>query len=339
MFQTVLLGLAASPCLRVVDWRRRFVAGPHLSGRVRDQQPYGRYRGSQAAAGVRGPHSGQPIVWMEAEAPWGLAADFAAQSSSGWRRRASVLRLISRAGMGFSDPAPSPAAARPSPRTWTSADQGLARAPVRFILMALLHGQARQCGCSPGPQSDGEVAGLVTAGGPTPEMTNDPRAERFLQPGAWHRPLLPPHMRRQPRPRSRSPTATATASACRPQGQGREAPHAFVSGRHAAPTSADEVLAWRGLGSGRRQVQGSTDRSGPWPWSPLAATPRAHDQPETSPAAPPSARLAGRLLRERRRRRARRPAGPSPQRRRHPRRRRHVSCGSAAEPPLHVPAN
>lgn len=181
-----------------------------------------------------GPASDKPVVWMEAGA-WGLAADFAA-IQQGLAARGVRSCAYDRAGMGFSDPGP-------SPRDSTAIAADLAslmkasgeRGP--FILMAhSMGGQHVRLFAGQHPQL---VAGLVLLDGTTPEMLSNPRADAFLA-----------GVRNVARATAAAGSIGLTRAAyywgdrigLPPQGSA-EKRHAFVSGRHAR-TSADEVLAW-----------------------------------------------------------------------------------------------
>ncbi|UTP37803.1 alpha/beta hydrolase [Phenylobacterium sp. LH3H17] len=182
----------------------------------------------------KGPKSALPVVWMEAGA-WGLAADFAAVQQ---KLAARGLRSCAydRAGLGFSDPGPKP---RDSAAIVADLEKLVAASGERgpFILMG--HSMGGQHVRLFAGRNRDKVAGLVLLEATTPEMTSDPRAERFLS---------------RVRTVGRITAVAGSLGMIRiaygfgdriglpPQGAA-EKKHAFVSGRHTR-TAADEVLAW-----------------------------------------------------------------------------------------------
>lgn len=181
-----------------------------------------------------GPKSGAPVIWMEAGA-WGLAADFAAVQQ---KLTAQGLRSCAydRAGMGFSDPGPKP---RDSAAIVADLEKLIAASGETgpFILMA--HSMGGQHARLFAGRNPGKVAGLVLLEATTPEMTSDPRAERFLK-------RVRLVARASAVAGSLGLTRVAYGRGDRiglpPQGSA-EKKHAFVSGRHAR-TAAAEVLTW-----------------------------------------------------------------------------------------------
>lgn len=182
----------------------------------------------------KGPKSALPVVWMEAGA-WGLAADFAAvQQKLATRGLRSC--AYDRAGLGFSDPGPKP---RDSAAIAADLEKLVAASGERgrFILMGhSMGGQHVRLFAGRNPD---KVAGLVLLEATTPEMTSDPRAERFLS---------------RVRTVGRITAVAGSLGMIRiaygfgdriglpPQGSA-EKKQAFVSGQHTR-TAADEVLAW-----------------------------------------------------------------------------------------------
>ncbi len=182
----------------------------------------------------KGPKSALPVVWMEAGA-WGLAADFAAVQQK-LAARGVRSCAYDRAGLGFSDPGPSP---RDSAAITDDLEKLVAASGERgpFVLMGhSMGGQHVRLFAGRNPD---KVAGLVLLEATTPEMTSDPRAERFLS---------------RVRTVGRVTAVAGSLGLIRvaygfgdriglpPQGSA-EKKHAFVSGRHTR-TAGDEVLAW-----------------------------------------------------------------------------------------------
>lgn len=182
----------------------------------------------------QGPRTELPTVWMEAGA-WGLAADFAAVqlklAEKGIRSCA-----YDRAGMGFSDVGPKP---RDSAAIASDMQKLILASRERgpFILMA--HSMGGQHVRLFAGQNPSEVAGLVLLEATTPEMINDPQAEKFLS---------------RVRATARTTAVVETLGLLKvayyygdriglpPQGKA-EKRHAFVSGQHAR-TASDEVVVW-----------------------------------------------------------------------------------------------
>lgn len=230
MIKTVLLGLVALLAL----WVGAGLALVALSGPF---EPGGRYvdiGGRKLRLVCAGPKSDQPVIWMEAGA-WGLAADFAAVQE---RLAAKGLRSCAydRAGMGFSDPGP-------TPRDSAAITDDLAKLIAAsgetgpFIFMA--HSMAGQHIRLYAGQHPGQVAGLVLLEATTPEMAESPGAQKFLD-------RVQMVARATAAAGSLGLTKIAYYKGDRiglpPQGRA-EKRHAFVSGRHAR-TAADEVLVW-----------------------------------------------------------------------------------------------
>ncbi|WP_309646049.1 alpha/beta hydrolase [Phenylobacterium sp.] len=182
----------------------------------------------------KGPKSDKPVIWMEAGA-WGLAADFSAIQQ---KLAARGLRSCAydRAGMGFSDPGPNP---RDSAAIVGDLEKLIAASGETgpFILMG--HSMGGQHVRLFAGQNRDKVAGLVLLEATTPEMTSDPRAERFLS---------------RVRTVGRASAVAGSLGLTRiayglgdriglpPQGSA-EKKRAFVSGRHAR-TAAAEVVVW-----------------------------------------------------------------------------------------------
>jgi pimeloyl-ACP methyl ester carboxylesterase len=195
---------------------------------------------------------------MEAGA-WGLAADFAAVQL---RLTERGLRSCAydRAGMGFSDPGPKP---RDSAAIVADLEKLIAASGEQgpFILMA--HSMAGQHVRLFAARNPDKVAGLVLLEAVTPEMGDDPRAERFLG---------------RVRMVARTAAVAGTLGLTRvihgmgdriglpPQGSA-EKKHAYVSGRHAR-TSADEVMAWR---AGAAQAKAAAPYDPNWPVAVITA--------------------------------------------------------------------
>ena len=182
----------------------------------------------------KGPKSAYPTVWMEAGA-WGLAADFAAIQQ---KLTARGLRSCAydRAGLGFSDPGPTP---RDSAAIVSDLEKLIAASGEAgpFILMGhSMGGQHVRLFAGRNPD---KVVGLVLLEATTPEMTSHPRAERFLS---------------RVRTVGRIGAVAGSLGLTRiaygfgdriglPAQGSAEKKRAFVSGRHAR-TAAAEVLAW-----------------------------------------------------------------------------------------------
>lgn len=224
-------------------------------------QPAGRFvdiGGRKLRLVCEGPKTEAPTIWMEAGA-WGFAADFAAVQQ---RLTERGLRSCAydRAGMGFSDPGPKP---RDSAAIVADLEKLIAASgePGPFILMA--HSMAGQHVRLFAGRNPDKVAGLVLLEAVTPEMSADPRAERFLG-----------------RVRLVARTAAVSASlgltrviyhmgdriGLPPQGS-TEKKRAYVSGRHAR-TSADEVIAWP---AGAAQAMAAPPYDPDWPVAVITA--------------------------------------------------------------------
>lgn len=224
-------------------------------------QPSGRFvdiGGRKLRLVCEGPKAAQPTIWMEAGA-WGLAADFAAVQL---RLTERGLRSCAydRAGMGFSDPGPKP---RDSAAIVSDLEKLIAASgePGPFILMA--HSMAGQHVRLFAGRNPDKVAGLVLLEAATPEMGDDPRAQRFLG---------------RVRMIARGAAVAGSLGLTRivynmgdriglpPQGS-VEKKRAYVSGRHAR-TSADEVLAWS---AGATQALASPPFDPRWPVAVITA--------------------------------------------------------------------
>lgn len=181
-----------------------------------------------------GPKSALPVIWTEAGA-WGLAADLAAI-----QQKLTVKGLRScaydRAGMGFSDPGPEP---RDSAAIVADLEKLVVASGERgpFILMA--HSMGGQHARLFAGRNPDKVAGLVLLEATTPEMTSDPRAERFLS-----------RVRTVARVSAVAGSLGLTRIAYGfgdriglPAQGSAEKRRAFVSGRHARTASA-EVQVW-----------------------------------------------------------------------------------------------
>ncbi|HEY9236607.1 MULTISPECIES: alpha/beta hydrolase [Phenylobacterium] len=230
MLKTILLCLGALLALWIgVGLVIVALAGPF--------EPSGRFvdiGGRKLRLVCQGPKSDKPVIWMEAGA-WGLAADFAAIQQ---RLTERGLRSCAydRAGMGFSDPGPKP---RDSSAIVSDLAKLIAASgePGPFIFMA--HSMAGQHVRLYAGSHPDQVAGLVLLEATTPEMMQNPQAEKFLH-GV------------QTLARASAVAGTLGLSKIAyywgehiglpPQGQA-EKRHAFVSGRHAR-TAADEVMVW-----------------------------------------------------------------------------------------------
>jgi pimeloyl-ACP methyl ester carboxylesterase len=202
-------------------------------------QPSGRYvdiGGRKLRLVCAGPpKSDKPTIWMEAGA-WGLAADFAAVQQK-LAERGLRSCAYDRAGMGFSDPGPKP---RDSAHIVADLEKLIAASgePGPFILMA--HSMAGQHVRLFAGRNPGKVAGLVLIEAVTPEMTQNPEAERFL---GRVRMVARASAVANTLGLSRIAYSKGDRIGLPPQGSA-EKKHAFVSGRHAR-TAADEVMVWR----------------------------------------------------------------------------------------------
>lgn len=181
------------------------------------------------------PKSDNPTIWMEAGA-WGLAADFAAvqQKLTGKGLRSCA---YDRAGMGFSDPGPRP---RDSQHIVEDLEKLIAASGEQgpFILMAhSMAGQHMRLFATRNPE---KVAGLVLIEAVTPEMTQNPQAERFL---GRVRMVARASAVANTLGLSRAVYSKGDKIGLPPQGSA-EKKHAFVSGRHARNAAA-EVVVWR----------------------------------------------------------------------------------------------
>ncbi|MFN3514543.1 MAG: alpha/beta hydrolase [Phenylobacterium sp.] len=224
-------------------------------------EPAGRFvdiGGRKLRLVCEGPKTDAPTIWMEAGA-WGLAADFAALQQ---RLAERGLRSCAydRAGMGFSDPGPSP---RDSAAIVSDLEALIAASgePGPFILMP--HSMGGQHARLFAARNPDKVAGLVLLEATTPEMGEDPRAERFLSGVQFV---------------ARAAAVSASVGFTRvlygfgdriglpPQGS-KEKKRAYVSGRHAR-TSADEVLHWR-QGAAQAITAGGYDPD--WPVAVITA--------------------------------------------------------------------
>jgi pimeloyl-ACP methyl ester carboxylesterase len=179
-------------------------------------------------------NSREPTVWMEAGA-WGLAADFAAvQQRLALRGVRSC--AYDRAGMGFSDPGP-------TPRDSAAIAEDLAKLMAAsgeqgpFILMA--HSMAGLHVRVFAGRHPEQVAGLVLLEAATPEMSSNPQAAQFLK---------------RFRLVARAGAIAGTLGLTKlfysqgdriglPAQGSLEKKHAFVSGRHAR-TAAAELMLW-----------------------------------------------------------------------------------------------
>ena len=176
-----------------------------------------------------------PTIWMEAGA-WGLAADFAALQQ---RLAERGLRSCAydRAGMGFSDPGPSP---RDSEAIVADLEKLMAASGEKGPFILMPHSMAGlHVRLFAGRHPD-QVAGLVLLEAATPEMSRNPQAARFLK---------------RFRLIARGAAVAGSLGLTRvfygagdsiglpPQGSA-EKRHAFVSGRHAR-VAAQELLLWR----------------------------------------------------------------------------------------------
>lgn len=230
MLKTILLSLAAL----LVLW---IGAGLVLVALAGPFEPSGRFidiGGRKLRLVCHGPQSDKPVIWMEAGA-WGLAADFSAIQQ---RLAEKGLRSCAydRAGMGFSDPGPTP---RDSDAIATDLQKLIAASgePGPYIFMA--HSMAGQHVRLYAGRHPDQVAGLVLLEATTPEMIESPQAMKFLS-------------RVQTVARAGAVAGTLGLSKIAyywgdriglpPQGRD-EKRHAFVSGRHAR-TAADEVMVW-----------------------------------------------------------------------------------------------
>lgn len=182
----------------------------------------------------QGPGSDKPVVWMEAGA-WGLAADFAAIQEKLTARGVRSC-AYDRAGMGFSDPGPKP---RDSLRIVEDLEKLVAASGEAGPIILMAHSMGGQHARLFAGRNPDLVAGLVLLEATTPEMIENPQAERFLG-----------RVRNVARASAIAGSLGLTRIAygwgdrigLPPQGSA-EKRRAFVSGRHAR-TAADEVLAW-----------------------------------------------------------------------------------------------
>ncbi|MDO9433091.1 MAG: alpha/beta hydrolase [Phenylobacterium sp.] len=230
MIKVIVGGLAILLAL----WIGAGFAVVALSGQFEPSGHFVDVGGRKLRLVCEGPKSDKPVVWMEAGA-WGLAADFAA-IQQGLTQKGVRSCAYDRAGMGFSDPGPTPRdsaaiASDLAKLIKASGEQG------PFILMAhSMGGQHVRLFAGEHPEM---VAGLVLLEATTPEMTSDPRAQPFL---------------RRVRNVARVTAVAGSMGLTRvayywgdriglPSQGAAEKRHAFVSGRHAR-TAAAEVLAW-----------------------------------------------------------------------------------------------
>lgn len=245
----------------VAVWTGATTAAAFAAGRHTPRGEFVDIGGRKLRLVCEGPKSDRPTVWMEAGA-YGLAADFAAIQE---KLTAKGIRSCAydRAGMGYSDPGPSP---RDSAAIVSDLEQLIAASGERPPFILLAHSMAGIHVRLFAGRNPEKVAGLVLVEATTPEQVDQPAARRFIS-------VFSGISRATAFAGSLGLTKPFFAMGDRiglpPEGA-KEKRRAFISGRHAR-TAAAEVLQWR-QGAAQAAASGAYDPR--WPVAVITAGPQ-----------------------------------------------------------------